>query len=463
MGRFTIAVLIGCVALAARAHAQPPNERTIASDGTEVFCQILFHEGLKPIPSLDALAHDQKDTLLIVLGKPDRWNEMSPAQFVAKGGNLLVATDYPFVSGLNINVRGTRIEQPAPFAYGGKPQCPWVPSAWGDDHPLFAGLHKRIATNCPSSLSLGNGNRDVRPVLDFMRAENGGFSRLTYMAGSSKDAAPQGRILFIAGHGMFMNGMMLQTDNDNFEFAVNAIRWLRAGPNGATRSRGLLMVDGEIVADFNMDLATRTALPLPPQMPIPPVTALNRLIRGMEEERIFHKILRGLLGESFERVIGVLIAIATFGLLIYGAKKFMEGRFHHETGVPRMVGAAPPLGPGLRRGQQRQLALFDLPDAAEECKQLVHAWMRAEFGVGAQQWTADTPVEFRLAGAWWPRWRLQRRANEVLPLARNSAMAPVSRGQFSRLIESLTELTEARAAGRLILLVDGKSVRQGSG
>ncbi len=372
---------------------------------------------------------------------------------------MLVVTDYPFTSDLNIQVSGTRIEQPEPFTYGGKPQCPLLRCAWGGKHPLFAPLYKEIATNCPSSVTIDDGARGVQPLLTFFNVENGGIEfRDHYMVGSPKDAPPQGRILFIAGQGMFMNGMMLRTDNDNFDFAVNAIRWLREGPDGTTRSRALLLVDGKIVTDFNMDLSPGMA---PPPIPIPPVKALNRLIRGMEEERLFHKILHGLLGDHADRVIGVMFAIASFGLLIYGAKKFLEARFHHETGVPRMVGIVTPLVSGVRRGQQRQLALYDQPNAAKESRQLVRDWLRTEFGVQPEQWSANTPIEFRAAGAFWTRRALQRRADEVLRVARGAELAPVSRDALSRVVESLSALTEAQKAGRLVLLVDGKNVRQG--
>ncbi len=473
MRRFTIALAVGWLALPAPASAQEPKVRTIPFEGAEVFCHVLFHEGLKPIESLGALAGDQKDTLLIVFGNPmraDSWfGTDGLGRLLKNGGSLLIVTDYPFSSEkhLFLKTRGRRLVQPEQTAYRQTPQCPWLPSAWGGDHPLFHGLRKGIATNCPSSVFLQE-NAAVTPILTFgddVRREhdNGGWIALPkYMVGSPKDAPPHGRALFIAGQGMFMNGMMLQSDNDNFDFAVNAIRWLREGPNGATRSKALLMVDGRIVTDFNMNLAPRAELPTP-QIPIPPVQAINRLVHGMEEEQLFHKMLRGLLGDSFERVIGVLLALATFGLLLYAAKKFLEARCQHETGVPRMVGAAAPLGPGLRRGQQRQLALHQQADSAQESAQLVRAWLRAEFGVHPEQWSAGTSVAMRAAGLLWSRWNLQHQADEVLRLARSAGLVPVSGGQFSRLVETLTDLTAAHKSGRLALLVDGKNVRQVGG
>lgn len=472
MRHFIFAILLGCVA--ASAQAQEPKARTIPFQGAEVFCQILHHEGLQPIQLLGPSNRDQTDTLLIVFGKPlPMLKEITDGlpHFLKKGGNLLVITDHEFHSnGLSLRIPGMRVVQPE-LAYRGKPHCPWLPCAWGGDHPLFATLRKGIATNCPASVAVSEENRALQPLLTFSRELHGfdmrgmahGRHTLSYMVGSPKDAPPRGRALFIAGQGMFMNGMMLQKDqdkeefdNDNFDFAVNAIRWLREGPGGAARTRALLMVDGKIVADFNMNLSPRADLP-PPQIPVPPVKAVNRLIRGMEEERLFHKILHGLLGDHFDRVIGVLFALATFGLLLYGVKKFLEGRVHRETNVPRMVGATPPIEPGLRRGQQRQLATHDQADSAKESCQLVRAWLQAEFGVHPQQWSAGTNVELRAAGILWSRWGLQRQADELVRVARGAPLVPVPRGQFSHLIETLTTLTAAHHADRLALLVDGKS------
>jgi hypothetical protein len=495
MRRFIIAILIGGLALSAPALAQEPKERAIPFEGAEVFCHILFHEGLQPIQSLDALAADHKDTLLIVFGKMERMNDIRLAtgglhRFLEQGGSLLIVSDhYHLFGSLHVGIDGAKITQPPANAYRSQSDCPWLPSTARDDHPLFRGLHRGIATNRPSFITTNAGkpaskkgglsnpgpDGSVKALLAFprdaKRGDDANGNGLTYMMGSPENALPHGRVLLIAGQGMFMNGMMLQTDeknrdnfdNDNLEFAVNAIRWLREARGGAARSRALLMVDGTIVTDFNMNLSPSSGALPTPRIPIPPVKVLNRLIHGLEEDRAKARGKDKLAGDTFGRVVGVLLALATFGLLLYAAKKFLEGRVQRETGVPRMVGAAPPLGPGLRRGQQRQLAFYQQADSAKESKQLVSAWLKAEFGVQPEQWPADAVAAFQASGFVWTRWPLQRQADDVLRIVRGAGLVPVSRGQFSRLVETLANLSEARVNGRLALLVDGKNVRQVGG
>ena len=75
---------------------------------------------------------------------------------------------------------------------------------------------------------------------------------------------------------MFFNGMMAPDNNDNFEFAVHAARWLLEGTDGKTHSKALFIVDGRIVTTF---------APPPQPIPMPPLSILNRLLRGWEEER----------------------------------------------------------------------------------------------------------------------------------------------------------------------------------
>ena len=54
-------------------------------------------------------------------------------------------------------------------------------------------------------------------------------------------------ILLIPDHSVFINSMMLQTDNGNSRFAQNAVRWLT---NDGTRRRVLFLADGEVIPRF---------------------------------------------------------------------------------------------------------------------------------------------------------------------------------------------------------------------
>lgn len=448
-------------------HAQDASMPVIPFHGAEVFCHVLFHEGLEP-SGPDGLDRAPRDTVLILFGNLGQTGDIDSAAFVKNGGNLLVVTDYPFATALGVEFSGGLFVQ-REGAYRQTPECPWLASADGGKHLLFANLHRGIAANRPSTAIITQGAIGIEPILAFPAhqpaSKHGEKKREAifgpppryYMVGSPGHAPPVGRMLFIAGQGMFMNGMMLQTDNDNFDFAVNAIRWLRQGPGASQRSHAMLVVDGKVVRDFNMNLSPR---PTPPRIPVPPVHVVNRLVRGMEEERLFHKMLYGILGDNLGRTIGVLIAIVTFGVLFYGAKRFLEERFHLETGVPRMVGTAPPLPSRMKRRPERQKALHAQRDCAEESCALTRYWLQCEFGILAADWPAQAAVRLQASGGFWSRFGLQRRADEVIRIVRAGGSAPMSRRQFARLLATLTALSEAHGSGRLALLVDGKNVRQ---
>ena len=79
--------------------------------------------------------------------------------------------------------------------------------------------------------------------------------------------------MVIAGHGLFTNGMLLQADNDNFEFAVTCLRWLGDGPDGPRR-QALFIVDGEVIQTFDGSLKPPLPPLLPPVPPAPPLPAM---------------------------------------------------------------------------------------------------------------------------------------------------------------------------------------------
>jgi hypothetical protein len=480
--RLLVAVLIAWIASAVGAHAQEQEVRTIPFDGPEIVCHILHSLEMTPIVTLEDAATDPDQTVIIVLGIPQILHKLHSAtgglkKFLTNGGNLLIATDRRLTDhDLSIHISGEPVRTPnklrGHFAYRGEVQCPKFKLDRDDpfggflqekrdfrDHPLFSFLQKEIATNCPSNVDVFDGEESLQDLLVYpfgrFRMAGGGLGggQGRYMVGSPKDAPPRGRALYIAGDGMFMNGMMLQSDNDNFDFTVNAFRWLREGPQSTKRTKALLVVNGEIVTDFNMNLTP------PPQIPIPPLKMLNRLIRGLENERFFHRVLSGLLGSNIGKVVAVLAGLVTFIVLLYGAKKILAGRYHVETTVPSLIGPRPVMS-ATNAMEQRQQALLRQGDFWDESRHLVLEWFRREFDVTPNRWLAGVDSRFHVEDFFWSRWRLQSQADYILRLARAPGPVRVSRPQFFGLVEGLKKLTGALKDGRVALLVEGKNVRQ---
>ena len=394
-------------------------------------------------------------------------------KFLKDGGNLLIATDRRLNRrDLGFHITGIIVRAPDvqhDHAYHGEILCPkvnsvmaggqkWLPEGKFEGHPIFHFLGKEIATNCPSNIEVFDNEQPLQDLLVYRfglpRLEGGiyrgGLQR--YVVGSPKDAPPSGRALYIAGHGMFMNSTMLQTDNDNFQFTVNIVRWLRESEGKSKRTKTLLIIDGEIITDFDMKLTP----PLPP-IPMPPLKIIGRLIREFEKERGFHRLLGEIMGSRAGVIVAILFAIVTLIVLIYGAKKFMEGRSHVETNVPSMIGTAPPMS-STAPAEQRQQALLRQTDYWEESRFLVLQWFRQELDVTPHHWRPEVDASFHISA--WSSWALQSKADYVLRFARDAEPIRVSRHEFFRLLENLKELSGALQDGRLALLVEGKNVRQ---
>lgn len=468
-------ILIGLTLLLANtAFGQDQDEvRTIPFDGPEIFCHILHNEGARPLHSIRAAVDDPRSSLIIVLGNPKRIEELQRdadgiQQFLRQGGSFLLATDYPFSAfSLGIDIPGNRVTQAKQVAYHGHPECPFLPFSQNEDagkfargHPIFHFLSKGLATNCPSHAGpIRNGTGldyllDFPPVLlDFppgVRRQTG-----TYILGSPKGSAPSGRSLYIAGHGIFMNGMMLQPDNDNFNFAMNVVRWLRDGPDGVARPNVLLMVDGTIITDFDMNLTP----PLPP-IPIPTVRMLNRLMRGLEQERIPQRIFSDLLGEQLGRFIGIMLAILTLALLIYGTRTTIASRESTDLGKGPTVTPTTASVDGVPLDKQRRQAVLRGWDFAGEAKLLAMDWFREIYDITPDTWHDGVQAELKVTAGFWSHRQMPHNAEWVLRLACARKPTPMKRADFQRLILALRNLSIADRDGRVVLLVDGKNVRQ---
>ena len=476
MRRMIAAAILTALILAPPIRAQDEKRVTLPFDGPDVFCHVLYSKGLKPLTTFSDAVSDPANSMIIVFGdvRAKHIQDFPGADlkpFLDKGGSLFVATDYRFpLHDLAVSVTGMPVLRPEDQCFGGAPSCPWLEydAPVMEDikdprtHPLFGLLQGKLATNGPSNLRVMTGS----PLHGMLFFPRGGLQRKDFpkaafgpppvhLACSPKDAPPAGRAVIIAGHGMFMNGMMLQPDTDNLAFAINIVNWLRDGTKAAKRGQALLIVDGKAITDFDRNLT-----PPPPPIPMPTVAMLNRLLRGLEDEGFFHWGFKQLLGDQYERVVPMVFALGTCVLLLYGGKKFLEGRAILETGVPMMVGAPTVAGNTGPRTQQRRQALSRQADAGYEARSLAHLWLQSELGFTPEQWAMSDSLQARVSGFAWMRWRLQKQVAVVLQLANATSPLTVSRSQFAALVHSLPTLSRALQDGRLTLLLNGKEVRK---
>jgi hypothetical protein len=484
MMRYAIAIMVAWVLAAAPTRAQEADVPTVSYKGVHLFCHVLHANKMTPLASWADAVKEPSQTTIVIFGDPSflasiDHGDRQLKEFLKKRGSLLIATDRRFSApALSVQFTGNIVTTPDNLrehaAYRGEVDCPLLTYVHTSmelvrtkedrrwelkvkkgrdvrDHPLFGLLDKGIATNFPSEV---RADAPLEALLKYPAKPDDWFAPgrgLPYMVGSGKSAPPNGRALYIAGHGMFINAMMAQTDSDNFAFANNAVRWLCEGPKDPLQhSKVLFYVDCEIIRDFDMKFT-----PPKPTIPIPPVGVLNRLVRGWENERFFQNILADQLGPKLGRFTAIVLAIVTFIVLIYGVKKFMEGRHHLETTVPILLGPPPA---AKTPSEEREQALLRQGDLWEPSRRLVHDWLHQEFAVPPNRWLAGIDARFQASGGFWARWRLQRQADSILHLARSTKCARLSRDQFLALIETLRELSTAVKDGSLALFVKGNDV-----
>ncbi len=315
---------------------------TVEFAGLEAFGHILHSFNLKPIATAEDARLTPEKTLLIIFGDLGKWTGLNRGGSIAtdlesfcdKGGALLLASDYPDLQmrlpynlsnpGISVRARGQSIYK------GEWDQCPVLKEL--TDHPLFNNVKKGLATNNPSILRT-KGSRLARlavfPRNCYYLAGFGLPVDAGYIFGSPKEAPPGGRAVALAGPGVFLNGMLIQADNDNFAFAWNTIQWLAEGPRG-TREYALFIHDGKVIDNFGLPLKRFGSIP------IPPIQVVNRILRGLEDENFFNRLLLEHVGK--EALLRVLLFVGSLIVLILGALRIMKGRYRLDTKVPLIVG-----------------------------------------------------------------------------------------------------------------------------
>jgi hypothetical protein len=445
---------------------EPAPVPSIPFDGTEVFCYLL-KDKFTPVPSIAGLRDVRAEDLLIILfGRPDALGPIRQqvggdlAAFQAGGGSLLIASDYPDngrLAALGVAISGTPVDQAVGRAYRNTEACPLLTEYPLRGPPLFGSLVGHgLATNRPHFIGLRDKGRAL-PLVSFpddcFAQTGGGWRRLEgpdyhYVVEVRSAAEHPGRCLVIAGHGLFTNGMLLQTDNDNFDFAVSCRNWLREGPAGRpARRHALLVVDGEVVPSFDVSLKPPT-----PPVPMPTIQVVNRLLHGLEREGFFIRLLEDSVDVRAAARVGLLLL--TVALMLYGAKKLTEVRHRPEPGGVLLVGPfAAPAGPQalIRQRHQSQIARAGL---WEEARALARQWFLETCGVPPTDWDrpAPAPPDFEADGSFWERLRLRRQFTHVWELAAGRTPARLTWAELVRLTSTLQELAEAVHEGRLRLV-----------
>jgi hypothetical protein len=440
-----------------RAAGQPPAPR-VPPNGSHAFRIILHGSGLKPLKEIADLDEDAAKKLLIVFGDPGVLEGIDLKGFLDQGGAVLVATDRGESPGANRLLRtfgvfplpGVVRSRTPESGYQGQPYCPYAVTA-EKDHPLFRGV-KQLATNKPTAFLIGNNSLPVLarfPQRLTLFEESFGDARIgrprmgpwiggLYPYAAGMGGPDGGRVLILAGHGVFLNGMM--ANRDNIFFTRNCIDWFTRPKGTLTRDQVLFIEEGRVVSQFDVPLVE---LPAPP---LPAVQELNDLLRGLEDENFFNEFVLRMLGPR-NRIFTGLVILASAVLILYGLRRFWRARHWVELKVPLVapeVGRTVPTDHLVVQRHRDMLRAGNLWEAARDLA-------RQCFAAYAGRSVAHPPPrpEFRVKGGWWRRRALAQQAQRLWELAYESPARPVSRAQFSRLAAEVDQVKAALASGDL--------------
>lgn len=418
----------------------------------------VLQEQPQPLTTLEQLAEEPSNTLLVVLGKPTMLQDLELHEFVRSGGAALIASDHEVPAHLlgrefNVRISSERVRLVAGnprHAYRGLDDCPVIRPTQAQSLPMFLSLPRGLATNRPGHvLRSSRSSKGLAPLALFPGGCGIGSQQRVWLVPTIQFAVGgawgAGRILVLSDHSVFINDMLLQPDNDNFDFAVNAITWL--SDNGERR-RVLFVEEGVVQTEFNIPLQ-ETPMPVPPPSAV--LAAINKALSGLEEENAFNRALVNLTGPIDTRTVArLVILVSTAGLGLYGMFRLQRSWYRPEPGTDLLSVILPRLRPTATLAEQRRQAVVHSDNFWEPARALVRQTFDALPG-----WRrgAELPP-LRLHGNWWRRWYVARRLRYLWQLAYGPRPVSVSARQFHRLPEELKWL-QAQVAAGLILPDEG--------
>jgi hypothetical protein len=464
-GLLPFAALAWALLLAAspQAAAQRPTGR-INPLGTEAFRLILHGSGLKPIEEISDLEKNKpRETLIIVFGKLDPLDEIDSTiegglrGFLGHDGAILVASDRSAGSRLleqefKVVPSGTVVTNPKEaMAFGGNKNFPFVTGFPLRKHPLFKGV-ERLATNAPAYLQ-PRGRMDLHILAQFPErcVDEHGLLQGEPIFAVGNDA-PEGSKLILAGHGVFVNDEMY--NKDNILFARNCIDWFTRSKDGKkTRDKVLFIHEGEISSKFDVPLRR---LPAPP---LPTIQRLNNLIRGLERENFFNKLLLTAAGtgggddkeirmaigrERILRYLGILLGVL---VLVHLCIRLRRSRYYREGKVPLLASNLSHVSTEALIDQRQRGMLYEgnLWEAARELARQCFA----EYVGHALAFNPPRPQAIVRARGWRGT-ALEKMVRQLWDLAYGPPK-PVLPPRFRQLIAEAEEVKEALASGALVL------------
>jgi hypothetical protein len=405
-----LAALLVLLVVGQSARAQGPG--TLSHAGSEYFRFALHRHGIEPLSEPRQAIADPLGTLIVITGRVTELNQIlngnTLANYLESGGAILIAADGPspppgvrgdWAAVVGVGIGGSPITADRRNCYKQLPGRPYVrPKVrviQGGPSPfdLFEGVAERgptaIATEYPSEIRMVPDGGRNRFLVKHLAGYPEGARRTTDDRQVAEDVdfavsiEPQrgilgGRMIVLADHGVFFNGMMgfvkdpaaengVGFDNGNWVFANRTIHWLQGG-QGVMRSRCLFVEDSHVIDRFAVTVPNAN----PPIPKIAPdrlangvLNAMNPLIDAAQERDFFNRVIEGWLG--FPRIVRAFLLTLTVVFLVACLRWLLRGRRRAEPAAimtPQLQASLVPRGGVLRQRTAAQIEVGNLYDAA---------------------------------------------------------------------------------------------------
>jgi hypothetical protein len=365
--------------------ASAQTARVPFEQGTHAFRFILNNLELRPLTDLNQLQEEAEKSILIVFGETqvlDAIPEGGLKAFLDKGGAVMVATDRADVQEwenvLQIGLRGYFVHAPrrSASAYKENEACPFIFPLPVENIDVFRNLSK-VASNRP--IYIVNHSADLKTIAVFpddcyikvageeiqLKSTQPRRRPAAFAAGGNFG---KGRVLVLSDHSVFINEMMIQTDNDNFDFAYQCVDWLR-GEGETKRTQVLLLDEGETITNFDVPVT---------DVPVPPIGVINQMLVKMEQENLFNKIVLGEnLTERFPNILRGLVVALTTALAGFGCYRFLLARHVVDPKEPLFSAKVAKQAPDVALTVQRHSAMVKADNFWEAAHHLARDWFLA--------------------------------------------------------------------------------------
>jgi hypothetical protein len=451
------------VAVTPRGFGQPEQAakpKLLRAADMEIF-RYLFHEkGIEPRRSIEEAMAEPGETIIVLVG-PDSLSHRFVANALLTafhdGASVLIASDQSSQNTLLGRLFGVEIANDLVTAaeedcYRNNLQDPFVRpirALFEDDasspRTIFAQLDGAgagaLATNNASFLRIHSRNA-LKPqaLAGYPFSARGARAgeldpgKDLFAAGAHQE---NGRLLVLADHSVFTNGMVWKEDNANLEFARSCIDWLKGAEK---KSHCLFVEDGVIRTDFDLPMVQQ-----PPKGLLWKLLAARHLInhRGnallteVEERNGLNSML--LSKFDLRTIVRSLLIVLTGLVLLAGFSMLIRNRVHPD---PARTLVTPELAALIPRGnvlQQRFDGLLEADNVYEPARQLVREFFA---GMDAEPDAQGRPPQIDVVDGYNDSAGLCRRIMRLWTIGFASTPVKVLSKHWSELARDLQEVLQ---------------------